>query len=445
MLGIPKNDEPKFVDKKSIIDPKILSLIDEYDVKFIDYLKKLYMYLGGEYIDIENVENIVSLLSKLNEKKQYSYLENLLHPERNKGVKIPSPIPVPSCSFQLHNCVTLSTNASGNLAFVFNPFFLYDKSINGSATFNFGDLNYTYQNLTSLIVNNNDSLTGHAPDNNFFGCDIGQGIPPVYEQYRLVSASLVLRYIGRLDIVSGVCGGAIVFNETNMIAGQYIIDGGTSNDSFANNAVSKFGNFDLAMDSFYHQENLSVEGLRMLYFPIDNSFEEYVKLIGSKDLTPVSTGAKDDPIYISVNEDYYKSGFNFMGYVLGAPPSTSCFKLDIYCNFECLPNSEFLNYMPIDTNNVCITNREKKESITIVQKKPVMKMNEDVVNEISKSRNMWEKMKDKFKGSLPGLAKLIKVGVLKAIPQFKAGLALANNLIQMSDQNFEDNDIDMVE
>ena len=31
---------------------------------------------------------------------------------------------MPSCSFQLHNSIALTTNSNGNLAIYFNPFFL---------------------------------------------------------------------------------------------------------------------------------------------------------------------------------------------------------------------------------------------------------------------------------------------------------------------------------
>ena len=55
--------------------------------------------------------------------QNYEYLMNLMRPERAKGCKIPSQVPVPSCSFQMHNCVTIKTNSSGNCAFLFNPFF----------------------------------------------------------------------------------------------------------------------------------------------------------------------------------------------------------------------------------------------------------------------------------------------------------------------------------
>ena len=68
--------------------------------------------------------------------------------------------------------------------------------------------NFTPEFFTTFAYNNNDSLTSNSSDSNFSILNIGQGIPPVYDQFRLVSASLiVVKYIGRMNITSGVIGG----------------------------------------------------------------------------------------------------------------------------------------------------------------------------------------------------------------------------------------------
>ena len=60
---------------------------------------------------------------------------------------------------------------------------------------------------------------------------------------------------------------------------------------------------------------------------------------------------------------------------MGAP-SGACLKLDIYCNYECLPNAAFLNYMPISVSTYGMSNQEKKDAIKVVQEKPIMKADE---------------------------------------------------------------------
>ncbi len=416
-----KNNEP-FIEKTDTN----LKIIADYDKNMLNYIGRLYKDLNGDTVDIDELENIVDVLASYKNKSEKSYLENLIHPEKAKGCKIPSPIPVPSTSFQLHNSFTLTTNSRGNLGFVFNPFFLYNtndmdpiNAVNPSS-----DNPFTPIYFSTFSFNNNSELDGHTLNHGFVPMNIGQGIPGVYDQYRLVSASLIMKYIGRMDITSGVIGGAVVFNETEQIAGAVSPSGGGSINCYQPD-VDKFSNFDLAMDSFYHQENLCIEGLRMLYFPIDNTFEEYTKLYGSSVATLSNTGTT----YTFLgDENIHKSGFNWMVYVLGAPPSASCFKVDFYLNFECLPNASFLNYMPITPSCHYVSNQEKKESITIVQQKPVMKSTESIIIKKNKE-SAWKTLKKAFQGALPSISKLITKGLIEAIPYMKPGLALANSLI----------------
>ena len=445
MLGLPKvrgqimaDEEPKFGEDKNKEDVELMKLIDKYDLKMLDYLRKLYVHLGGEYLDIASIKDLVETISKLNKKKTYKYLENLLYPEKCRGVKIPSPIPVPSCSFQLHNCVTLSTNSSGNLAFIFNPFCLFNNNVK-DIVYNNGIQDFKVNYLTTLSLNNHSSLSGNSLNPNFRPINIGQLIPSVYEQYRLVSASIIVKYIGRLDIVSGVIGGAIMFDDSRLIQGELLNNDGSTNIFLESDCYSKYGNFDLAMDSFYHQENLSLEGIRMLYFPVDNSYEEYVKLM-DKGVAEIQEHANPyGPIRCVSDEDHYKNGFKFFCYTLGAPSSSACFKLDVYCNFESLPNAEFLNYMPVTSNPDVISSALKKESISILQEKPIMRLNEqNSLMTKTEESSIWQTWMNKFKGKIPGLLKLAKAGIMKNIPLLKTGLSIAGALFNGTEDAMED-------
>ena len=418
----------KFIDNSD----NDIKIIADYDKKMLNYIGRLYKDLNGDTVDIDELENIVDVLAKYKQKSEYSYLENLIHPEKAKGCKIPSPIPVPSTSFQLHNSLTLQTNDKGNLAIVFNPFFLYNSNDLGSIASEIAGDSYKPDFYSSFFTCRINGMTG-LNSQTFTPINVGQGIPNVYDQYRLVSASLVVKYIGRMDITSGVIGGAIVFDENKEIgaSGKYTHTSVPVDMDSTCDWTSKYGNFDLAMDSFYHQENLCIEGLRMLYFPIDNTFEEYTKLGGSAtcNMKLVNPEVYASGIYLNSSEDYNKSGFNWMVYVLGAPVSASCFKVDFYLNFECLPNASFLNYMPITPSCGYVSAQEKKESITIVQNKPVMKSNETIT--ITKDKtSAWKKLKKAFQGALPSIGKLITKGIIQAIPYMKPGLALAGTMLE---------------
>lgn len=412
-------------------EDKIVKMIDNYDAAMLKYLARLYEALNGEKMDFTKIKNAVDALQQFNSRQEYNYLNNLLHPEKCKGVKIPSPIPVPSCSFQLHNCVTLSTNSSGNLALIFNPFFL--ASYNAIKSYTINEEAFSLTSLSSLWVNNDTSLSGSDTNRFFRPVNIGQVIPGVYDQYRLVSASLVIKYIGRLDIASGVIGGAIVFDENSNIGGSI------ERHSVINPGIEKYGNFDLAMDSFYHQENLCLEGLRELYFPIDNSFEEYVRTIDGSHLQFTTDG---EDYEIKSEQDYYKSGFNWMVYVLGAPANSACFKLDIYCNYECLPNATFLNYLPLTLSPSSVSMEDKKKANVIVQQKPVMKIADTEKSIIPKEPSIWQKLLKKFGNSLPGIGKLISNGIISMLPSLKPGLALANAMIDSNSAGKMEEDVE---
>lgn len=403
----------------------ILAQIDDYDKKMLGYLLELHNATGKDVLNINKFENVVQALQHINAENEYDYLNSLLHPEQCKGVKIPSPIPVPSCAFQLHNTITLSTNSSGNLCFLFNPFFLYNQTLIGK-TF---QANSSTEGITkyasSFIYNNNDQLNGHSPLlEGWKSINIGQGIPNVYNQYRLVSASVVVRYIGRMDITSGVIGGAIIYDESIFPILYCQPNEGIQTDMAVMpiGLLQKYGNFDLAMDSFYHQETNSINGLREIYFPLDNTYEEYTKAIGDIDgLSTGSYGSYDTIPYLS---NTGKCGFQQMVYILGAPPSSSCFKIDIYCNFETLPNAEFLNYMPISLTPKTISPEIKKQSISIVQQSPITDLN---------TKTKW--FGDVKKGIFSGLKKIWKTGIPKKIltqltpyimPYFKPALSLYN-------------------
>lgn len=420
--------------KNEIIDD-IKNSIDGSDMILISKLSNLRNALSTDKLNLRSVKQQIADISAFDKTQNYDFLSNLLRPERARGSKIPSQVPVPSCSFQLHNCVTLSTNASGNAALIFNPFFLAADTAIGAKMDVGGTDYFCHKFLTSLFVNNNASLTGTQNDSNWVPVDIGQVLPPVYDQYRLVSACLVIKYIGRLDIAAGVIGGAIIYDQNDTIGGMVQADNGTDpyNPSGAGtNSISptlaKYGNFDLAMDSFYHQENMCIEGIKELYFPIDNSFEEYVKIMDDS-----VVGAIPDPngtagVVYSIQEDYYKSGFNWFFYALGCPPNSNCFKIDIYCNFECLPNAKYLNYMPVSLNPYIISPEDKKKMILLAQGRPVLKSNEDAAEGVAVP-SLFNKMIKKFDNGLPGFDKLKAYGIMGAVPGLKSGLALANNMI----------------
>lgn len=446
------NDPGK--DIKYQEDNDLLNKIDESDKAMLSYIARLYEALNGEKLDFDKIKNAVDALQVFNSKNEYSYLNNLLHPEKCKGVKIPSPIPVPSCSFQLHNCVTVRTNSIGNLAIMFNPFFLGkvpdsadripDSQVRVTGSEGFYDYSAGYEFLTSFFINNDDSLTGNAPNENWSNVNIGQLIPAVYDQYRLVSASVVVKYIGRLDNTSGVIGGSVVFDESTQMGGRFfeeyrVNEGGElhrDTRTVRPDFLNKYGNFDLAMDAFYHQENLCLQGMRCLYFPVDPSYEDYTRLMNTNLIQLSAKHGNATTYKATSSEDYLKNGFNNFIYVMGAPANTACFKIDIYCNFECLPSSSFLNYLPLSMSTDFVSGEQKRRAALIVQQTPIGKADDEksAPAPTGAAPSIWDKMKQKFKDGLPNLAKSMGAVLVNAVPALKPAAALYNSMVVENNQ-----------
>ena len=444
-LNYPKKNQ-SYKQTKNEIMTDIKNSIDNSDMILISKLGNLRSALNSDNINMRSVKQQIKDIARFDQVQNYDYLSNLLRPERAKGCKVPSQIPVPSCSFQLHNSLTLTTNASGNVAFIMNPFFLASNTILGTRLPNVeGNYTYVHKFVTSAWVNNDANLNGAAANNNWTPIDFGQTSPPVYEQYRLVSAALVVKYIGRIDIVQGLVGGAIFDDDNSAIGGQ-VQTSETAQGAYDPNGagvntiqsdLAKYGNFDLAQDSYYHNETMTLEGVRELYFPLDNSFEEYMKVLDNQSGLD-GNGGDGQPVEFVAAQDIFKGGFNWFFYATNAPANVGCFKLDIYCNFECLPNATFLNYMPVSLNPFLIPEDEKKKAILLVQNKPIMKYNENTYEDVN-TPNIFNKMIKKFDNGLPGFDKLKAYGIMSGIPGLKSGFALAGSMMQA---NMMDEDID---
>lgn len=318
-------------------------------------------------------------------KNETEYLNNLLYPEKNKGVKIPSLISTASCSFQLHNSISLKTNNKGNFVLFCNPFYLANKECLPIDTgFPYVEessssiQNESITNSSTLWFDNSNTLDGNSSNDAWEALNIGQDIPNLYEQYRLVSACITLKYIWKIEQSSGIIGGGIVFDQISRVGG--IVDLKIDNEKTTTwdaPVLSKYGNFDLIRDTFSYKENLCIDGLRALYYPIDTSYENYIKVNDFKNIKlrkniigPLVPGidTRFQLPSILTSEDYCKTGFNWLIYVSGAPANVECFKCDIFCNFECLPNSTYMNYMPLSSNNSYINNNKKYEIYSLIQK-----------------------------------------------------------------------------
>lgn len=323
-------------------------------------------------------------MKNIKEDNFLKYLNELKYPEIFKGVKMPTQISPPSCTYQLTYSLPLSLNDDGNCLISFNPFFLASKTAIGKVikgvTINrtTGDEEVNYymisKYLSSFIFNNNDLLTGENDYEDYVqisdqGIDISQTTPfDFYSQYRLVSACLKIKYVGDLNEVSGVIGGGISYEDKGTIGGRYyrVDSPGAQYDpdhiTYPIAQKSKYRAFNNVRHLPFFREYPLLNGIRMIYYPVDKSFENFVKVYdsGHTEKTLTRFGETANPEFL-VPEDYYQSGFTFVVFVQGGPRNKACIQADICCNFECLPNEEFLIYLKPKPSRCLISLAEKRK------------------------------------------------------------------------------------
>ena len=407
-------------------------------------LKNIYdIYLSIKNKDIDKLIKYIENLIK-NKKIKYNYLNNLLNPEIYKYVKIPSFMPVPSCSFQLYNSAKVQTNSDGYFGFVVNPFFLYNDVINLEYTganryyTNGKDKQYkeyiiktsledpytqpyrhwySIDYMSTCLFNNQDNWKGEGGGEAFYwkAFDFKQGvnpiftdwpnrtdidtfdelfsIPPLYSQYRLVSACIKVKYLGNIHEASGIIGGSIILENDRKLypkfeyieysphlgEGAYTVSVDTYSDE-----TNRLNDFDKMKHAYYHKENSCLDGLKMIYFPTDNSCEQFYHVLDYNDfIYDFNIIMESKSPFIGKN---YNSNFKFYVYVKNGPPTID-YQIDLYCNFECIPESKYLNFISSNTDTMNITNEEKKEMINILQQKPIMKFDENITYD---DKNDWE-------------------------------------------------------
>lgn len=416
------------------------SSLDNDDLVIISKLYNLKNALSGERINMSSVKRDIEELSTFNKVNNYSYLRNLMCPERARGSKLPSQIPVPSCSFQMKNSLTLSTNASGNVAFFMNPFFLANDTVIGTeCTIPSGDVEgsrWFTDFASSAWLNNVDSLSGTSANNNWVSVNLGQTLPPVYDQYRVVSASLSVKYIGRLDAVQGEVGGAIFCEDVNTFGGmnaEAAVATPANTKTTRARGLGKFAIFDYAEDAVYSKRNSTLDGVRLLYFPLDNTYEEFARVASGNDIEMDKDSTSDVQEWIQVGKK--QNGFNWFFWCSGGPIRSACFRLDICINFECLPSASFLNYIPVTISSCFLLPEEKKRAILYIQDHAIDKNSgpsEDI-----EVPDIYLRMIKKFKNGLPGFDRLRAMGLLQAsLPNLYSNYYYAGNAIS-SQMNIE--------
>jgi hypothetical protein len=282
--------------------------IDPYIADAINEIISDYEKYGG--FKISKADNLIETVRKTQSGMTNMYAHSLLHPQELITAKIPALIPQESTTFQAAGNLNITTNASGNVCFLINPFLLYSAAAS----------------YTGMSVCNDVTLTGLAACNFFTGVQINTTPPAnLYSRYRLVSAKIKMTYQASNLNASGRVGLSVVQDPT-IIPNQV-----TAINAFE----QKYGNFSLIDNGMraeisYPNRNESVDAI---YLPPDDTYFQFQTMIGGG---------------IPADQINYRSGELFAGYVAGAPGNTAVINVQYWFNYECIVDPVAADYIHRD-------------------------------------------------------------------------------------------------
>lgn len=354
-------------------------------------LNSLKTNLCSKVLNLKNIKKQIDQLATYRLLTNYDYLNILLHPETQRYAKIPSKVPIYSTSFHLNKVIELKTNSKGCLAIYFNPDFL--KS--GQDLYEIMD--YIQPNPDGTVLNrrgyaviwgtfwqnNSTHVDGeHEVDieQYYTPVNAGQTIPAFYCKYRLVSGCMTLKYIDPVVDASGTIGGAVVNKDLQYLAGKYYMDANLApfdplHQSYPlHGALNEFTDFKNIRSCPNSQENNCLEGLRLLYYPLDNSYKEFSNLFEGEGIRFERNWESQyvNPVCIA-DKDIFKGGFAWAAYIYRAQP-LSKFLCTIDLNFECLLDPMYGQYLPATTDIYDITPQEECDVIQKIRFNAVQKL-----------------------------------------------------------------------
>ena len=196
------------------------------------------------------------------------YTKSLLFPE-SFSAKVPGPLPISSATASLRDNFTITPNTSGKFLLVIDVFSKTCKL-------------YTQNDLDGSGAG---TITNKTWDMN----------TNIIDQYRLVSAGVVIRYYGNFNQMSGLFVSAVTSDPSGNI---------------------DFRNFQNIEDLTNKYISKCVDGVKLIYTPMDNRAIEF---------RPISTWTNDD--------HPCKGQYLFVIYG-DLFPNTNCIRVDYFRNYE---------------------------------------------------------------------------------------------------------------
>lgn len=228
-----------------------------------------------------NRNDILNNVSAFRQAANDLYVESLLFPERTTA-KVPCPLPVSSATAAIRYNFSITPNSTGKFCLVIDPFYnkgyLYkDDGVDGQG----------HGTLTELTFDQDTNIV---------------------DQYRLVSSGVILRYYGNFNQMAGMFVAATTSNVSGENATDYLTFQNV--EDLTNKYISK-----------------CVDGVKMVYSPMDNKATEFRKCAEYTDGT-------------------HPCRWQYLFVVIGDLfPNTNCIRVDYYRNIEYTTKPAFREYI----------------------------------------------------------------------------------------------------
>lgn len=325
MLQLYSNKNIEKIEEKSplsifgrrVIKPNLEmynKAVESFGKAYLQKIVQIHNSAMKDKIRLEQITDALDFIEEYQKESNKSYLQSLIFPERTRNVRVPSKFPIPTLTFHQKNQFTVTPNNSGNFLVQWNCQSLYDNST----------ANPTY---SDLWINTAATLTGAATGNASTASRVNfLNVSGTLNAYRLVSATILVTYIGSIDAHAGVIGGGIDINIASSAGGE-------------DTSLTNFTNVD---DKMFSYQSLPFNGLKLNYFPKDYADLNFYKI-------PDNTAATQ------LNSQGLSSWIKLIVYGQNLP-SGSSIRIDLYRNFEAIPASSFSDMvsaqLPIQKNPV---------------------------------------------------------------------------------------------
>lgn len=288
-----------------IIDQNDFNKLSLYEKKTLKNIGLLYGLLKDKNtsIDYNKFIKIIDNISKDKNDREKDYLIALFFPERVKHINAILDFPIPTYCYNQNSSCRITPNSSGNFLIQAICPILVDSDSEAS----------------SIYINNHNDLDGITKDENtahYKPLSFTRCIKGAFNAYILQSFKISVKYIGAIDYTSGIFGGAY-FISTNSSLGPDV------NASL----------FDYIDDSMNAVKVETVDGLNVIYYPLDKSYNNFI--IPNKD--NILTNSMNTNIRLNI----YGSGLPNNTY-------TNSVHFSFSAIYSCIPTQEFNELLPVE-------------------------------------------------------------------------------------------------